>query len=97
LLVVTVPRDLDDVVILDIELPFNVVTDAEIVENIAYDIAERGSSMCCCYPTPNEEGVIVLNANISATSWRSVLLLEEIGVPRKKPPTCRKSLTNFIT
>jgi hypothetical protein len=40
LLVVTVPRDLDDVVILDIELPFNVVTDAEIVENIAYDIAE---------------------------------------------------------
>jgi hypothetical protein len=31
---------LADVVILDIELPFNVVTDAEIVENIAYDIAE---------------------------------------------------------
>jgi hypothetical protein len=51
--------------------------------------------MCCCYPTPNEEGVIVLNANISVTSWRSVLLLEEIGVPRKKPPTCRKSLTNL--
>ena len=90
LLVVTVPRDLDDVVILDIELPFNVVTDAEFVESIAYDIAE-------CYPTPNEEGVIVLNANISVTSWRSVLLLEEIGVPRKKPPTCRKSLRNFIT
>jgi hypothetical protein len=36
-------------------------------------------------------GVMVFNAtfnNISVISWRSVL---------RKPPTCRKSLTNFIT
>jgi hypothetical protein len=26
-----------------------------------------------------------------------VLLVEETGVSREKPPTCRKSLTNFIT
>jgi len=35
--------------------------------------------------------------NISAISWQSLLLVEETGVPGKKPPTCRKSLTNFIT
>ena len=37
--------------------------------------------------------------NISVISWWSVLLMEETGVPgeRRKPPTCRKSLTNFIT
>jgi hypothetical protein len=35
--------------------------------------------------------------NISVISWRSVLLLKETGVPRRKPPTCHKSLTNFIT
>jgi hypothetical protein len=29
-------------------------------------------------------------------SWRSVSLVEETGVPEKKPPTCRKSLTSFI-
>jgi hypothetical protein len=35
--------------------------------------------------------------NISAViSWRSVLLVEET-VLGEKPPTCRKSLTNFIT
>ena len=37
---------------------------------------------------------MVFNAtfnNISAISWRSVLLVEEIGVPS----TCRKSLTNL--
>ena len=28
---------------------------------------------------------------------RSVLLVEETGVPGEKSPTCRKSLTNFIT
>jgi hypothetical protein len=26
--------------------------------------------------------------NISAILWRSVLLVEETGVPREKPPTC---------
>jgi hypothetical protein len=26
----------------------------------------------------------------------SVVLVEETGVPGKRPPTCRKSLTNFI-
>jgi len=42
---------------------------------------------------------MMLNAtfkDISVISWRSVLLVEENGVPGKKPPTCRKSLTNFI-
>ena len=34
--------------------------------------------------------------NSSAILWRSVLLVEESGVPGDKPPTCRKSLTNFI-
>jgi hypothetical protein len=32
--------------------------------------------------------------DISAISWRSVLLVGETG---KKPLTCRKSLTHFIT
>jgi hypothetical protein len=50
---------------------------------------------------------MVLNAtfnNISDISWRSVLLVEypEKGSEgnrsaRRKPPICRKSLTNFIT
>ena len=43
---------------------------------------------------------MVLNVtfnNISAMSWRSVLLVEETRVPEKNPPTCRKSLANFIT
>jgi len=35
--------------------------------------------------------------NISVISWWSVLLVKETGVPGKKPPTCRKSLTIFIT
>jgi hypothetical protein len=39
---------------------------------------------------------VILN-NSSATSWRSVLLLEETGVPGKRPSIYRKSLTNFIT
>jgi hypothetical protein len=34
--------------------------------------------------------------NISAISWRSVLLVDETGVPGETI-TCRKSLTNFIT
>ena len=43
---------------------------------------------------------MVFNAtfnNISVISWQSVLLMEENGVPGKKPPTCHKSLINFIT
>jgi hypothetical protein len=44
---------------------------------------------------------MVLNAtfnNISAILWQSVLLVEETGVPGENhKPTCRKSLTNFIT
>ena len=43
---------------------------------------------------------MVFNAtfnNISVILWRSVLLVEETGGPGKKPPTCHKSLTNFIT
>jgi hypothetical protein len=34
--------------------------------------------------------------NIAVISWQSILLVEQTVVPRK-PPTCRKSLTNFIT
>ena len=40
-------------------------------------------------------GLMVFNAtfnNISVISWESVLLVEETG---RKPPTCRKSLTNL--
>jgi hypothetical protein len=32
--------------------------------------------------------------NISVISWQSVLWVEETGVSGKKPPICRKSLTN---
>ena len=36
--------------------------------------------------------------NISVISWLSVLLVEENGgVPGKKPPTCRKSISWFVT
>jgi hypothetical protein len=44
--------------------------------------------------------IMVFNAifnNISVISWRSVLLVEETGVPGEKPLICHKSLTNFIT
>ena len=34
--------------------------------------------------------------NICVISWRSVLLVEETGVPGEKPPTCRKSLTEML-
>jgi len=34
--------------------------------------------------------------NISVISWRSVLLVAETGVPRKKTPTCGKWLTNLM-
>jgi hypothetical protein len=34
--------------------------------------------------------------NILVISWMSVLLVEETGVPGRKPPTCPKSLINFI-
>ena len=40
--------------------------------------------------------VMVFNAtfnNISVISWRTV---EKNRITRRKPPTCRKSLTNFI-
>jgi hypothetical protein len=33
---------------------------------------------------------------VISISWRSVVLVEETGVP-EKAPTCRKSLKNFIT
>jgi len=35
--------------------------------------------------------------NVSVILWLSVLLVEETGIPRKKPQNCYKSLTNFIT
>jgi len=40
---------------------------------------------------------MVFNAtfnNISVISWRSVLLVEKLEYPGRKPPTCCKSLTN---
>jgi hypothetical protein len=43
--------------------------------------------------------VMVFNAtfnNISAILWRSVLLMEEIRRPRRKPPTFRKSPTGKV-
>ena len=42
---------------------------------------------------------IVFNAtfsNLSAISWRPVLVVEETGIPRE-PPTMGKQLVNFIT
>jgi hypothetical protein len=42
---------------------------------------------------------MVFNAtfnNISVISWWTVLLVEET-LTQRKPPTCHKSLTNFIT
>ena len=45
-------------------------------------------------------GFMVFNAtfnNISIILLWSVLLVEETRLPREKPQTCRKSLTNFIT
>ena len=44
--------------------------------------------------------IMVFNAtfnNISVISWRTVLIGGGIRINRRKPPTCRKSLTNFIT
>ena len=45
-------------------------------------------------------GLMVFNAtfnNISVILWWSALLVEETGVPGRKPLTCHKSLTNIIT
>jgi hypothetical protein len=35
--------------------------------------------------------------NISAISWRPVLVVEEAGVPGENPPTMGKQLVSFIT
>ena len=36
-------------------------------------------------------------SNISAISWRPVLVVEEAGSTRREPPTMGKQLINFIT
>ena len=36
-------------------------------------------------------------SNISAISWRPVLVVKEAGVPGREPPTMGKQLVNFIT
>jgi hypothetical protein len=36
-------------------------------------------------------------SNISAISWRPVLVVEEVGSTRREPPTMGKQLVNFIT
>ena len=44
--------------------------------------------------------VMVFNAtfnNISVISWRSIIIGGGNRSTRRKPSTCRKSLTNFIT
>ena len=54
-------------------------------------------AICICMAMAR---VVVFNTtfnNISATSWRSVLLMEETGLPREKHELCHKSLRNFIT
>jgi hypothetical protein len=36
--------------------------------------------------------------NISVISWRLILIIGgENQITQRKPPTCRKALTNFIT
>jgi len=48
----------------------------------------------------NLKFVLVFNAtfsNISAISWRPVLVVEEAGSTRREPPTLGKQLVNFIT
>ena len=45
-------------------------------------------------------GVMVFKAilnNILVILWRSVVLVEKTSEPEENPPTCHKSLTNFIT
>jgi hypothetical protein len=47
-----------------------------------------------------EGKIMVLNTtfnNMSAISWQSVLFVGETGDIQRIPPTCRKSMTNFIT
>ena len=34
--------------------------------------------------------------NISVISWQSILLVVETRETRRKPPTCHKSLTNYV-
>ena len=44
--------------------------------------------------------VMVFNStfnNISVISWQSFFVCEENQSPKRKPQTCHKSLTNFIT
>ena len=47
--------------------------------------------------SPLSKFVVKTLSNISVILWRSVLLMEETSVPRENLPTCRRSLTNFIT
>jgi hypothetical protein len=55
---------------------------------------EQFTSDCNYIDTVMNQEKIGAIFNISVISWQSVLLVEETGV---KPPTFRKSLTNFIT
>jgi len=48
-------------------------------------LVKLGLGIWCLMPLSN---------NISVILWQSVLLVEGT---RRKPPTCHKSLTNFIT
>ena len=84
-----------------------------IVSSFAYEIWYKDvlpRTMCCLSSRPSCDLAIsymlafmVLNAtfnNISAISWRSVLLVEETGVSGKKPPrpvaSHRQTLSNNV-
>ena len=67
---------------------------------VTFEGVVTGRWYFCCYTkyTPMVWfGFMVFNAtfsNISVISW---FLVKETGRTWRKPPTCRKSLTNFIT
>jgi hypothetical protein len=72
-------------------ITIHVITIYQISLTLFTKVIQRLLSMFVC--------LMLFNAtfnNISVISWLSVLLVEETGVPRRKPPTCHKPLTKFI-
>jgi len=51
----------------------------------------------CGLPTLEAQMFNVIFSNISAISWRPVLVVEEAGITGREPPTMGKQLVNFIT
>ena len=57
-------------------------------------------SICFIYRYQPRYRIMVINGtcnNISFILWQSVLSLEVNRSTQRKPPTCRRSLSNFIT